>query len=193
VRPGQRIVLRGSGYRPGSTVRLVLFSDPIELGSIAADSDGVFAADLEIPEEAPSGDHAVVAIGVDADGADRVLSLGVSLDRDGPAIESIAVSSPTVRPGDTFTITIRATDPSGVRSVGFYLSVGGMQRDFCGQQMTRTGGTTTDAIWTHDCLVPANIIGGEYTITPFAEDELGNYTNMNQGSSSPLRGTFTVV
>jgi hypothetical protein len=79
-----------------------------------------------------------------------------------------------------------------VESAGFYFTLNGAQRDFCGQQLARTSGTATDGIWTHTCQVPQNVQGGVYTIVPYAVDIVGNYTNTNCCSTSPTRATFTV-
>ena len=117
---------------------------------------------------------------------------GGSDDTTGPTITSVTASPSTVSPGQTLTISIAATDPSGIESVGFYFMRDGVQRDFCGQSTERTSGTSTNGTWTYVCTVPANTVIGSYVVTPFAEDVFGNYTNTNGGTLSPTRGSFTL-
>jgi hypothetical protein len=122
-----------------------------------------------------------------------VLNSNKKFDNDGPKITSISVSQNTVAPGDTFTVSINANDPSGISDVSFSFSVNGGQRDFCGQNTTRTSGTAENGTWTYNCTVPNAVIGGTYTVIPFATDSLRNSTNTNCCSSSPVRATFTVA
>ena len=169
-----------------------MYSTPIDLGETSSNSSGAISKVLQIPGSVPAGSHTIVAIGIDSRGEEFIASLGVVVDNEGPEITSISVSQSTVAPGDTFAITIDANDPSGIDYVGFFFSVNGGQRDFCGQSSSRTSGTDTNGTWTRQCTVPASVIGGTYTITPFAADTLQNYTNTNCCSSSPARATFTV-
>ena len=169
-----------------------MYSTPIDLGETTVSGFGSISEEIQVPNSIPSGAHTIVAFGVNPDGDEHIVSMGVVLDNDGPEITSITVSQSTVAPGDTFTIPIDANDPSGIAYVGFSFSVNGAQRDFCGQNISRTSGTDTNGTWTRQCTVPASVIGGTYTITPFAADTLQNYTNTNCCSSSPARATFTV-
>jgi|TARA_R110002110_G_scaffold51172_2_gene150454 hypothetical protein len=86
------------------------------------------------------------------------------------------------------------TDPSGVDYSSFFFSRDGVQSDFCGQgPLVLTSGNAFNGTWTFDCVAPANVISGDYEITPFAQDVLGNYTNMNGGRSDATRANFTVT
>ncbi len=117
---------------------------------------------------------------------------GVTTDSDGPEIVTLSVSEATVAPGDTFTITAQVQDGSEVQSAGFYFTLDGAQRDFCGQGLQLTGGDANAGTWTHECVVPADVQGGDYTIVPYAQDAVGNYTNTNCCSSSDTRAYFSV-
>ena len=113
-------------------------------------------------------------------------------DVTGPEITSVTASPSTVSPGQILTISIDVNDPSGINYVGFSFSRDGVQRDFCGQSTQLTSGTSTNGTWTYECTVPANTVIGEYVVTPYAKDNLGNYTNTNGGTLSPTRGSFTL-
>ena len=117
---------------------------------------------------------------------------GVTTDSDGPEIVTLSVSEATVAPGDTFTITAQVQDGAEVQSAGFYFTLDGAQRDFCGQGLQLTGGDANAGTWTHDCLVPDDVQGGDYTIVPYAQDGVGNWTNTNCCSSSDTRAYFSV-
>jgi hypothetical protein len=99
---------------------------------------------------------------------------------------SVSVSRLVVTHGDTFTISIEATDSDGVKQVGFWLEVNGSQRDFCSQSAEMTSGSAENGVWSRDCVVPAAVIGGVYTVHPYALDSLYNETFSNS------RATFTV-
>ena len=124
---------------------------------------------------------------MDPNDIEIIVSQPVSVDRDGPTVPELSASPTSVSPGGSFAITARVQDPSGVESAGFYFTLNGAQRDFCGQELARTSGTATDGIWTHTCQVPQNVQGGVYTIVPYAVDIVGNYTNTNCCSTSPTR------
>jgi hypothetical protein len=117
---------------------------------------------------------------------------GGSDDTTGPTITSVTATPSTVSPGQTLTISIAATDPSGIDYVGFSFSRDGVQRDFCGQSTQLTSGTSTNGTWTYECTVPANTVIGSYVVTPYAKDNFGNYTNTNGGTLSPTRGSFSL-
>jgi hypothetical protein len=121
-----------------------------------------------------------------------VTVVGGSDDEIGPTITSVTATPSTVSPGDTLTISIVASDPSGIESVGFYFQRNGVQRDFCGQETTRASGTSTNGIWQYVCTVPFETVIGVYEITPFALDVFGNYTNTNGGTEDSTRGSFTL-
>jgi hypothetical protein len=188
-RPGSLITIRGSGFKANSVVTIVMFSEPVELGTADVDSSGDFSAEVVIPE-LEDGEHLIEVSGEDPTGAERKISRTVSVDRVGPDITSVTVAPLTVSPGDVFTITIAATDVTGVEYVGFYFNLEGLgQRDFCGQQTEFNEGTGN---WTATCTVPDLVLNGEYEIVPYAEDLLGNFTNTNCCSTSETRGAFTV-
>lgn len=63
---GARVTLRAEGFVPGETVRFVLHSDPVFLGTAVADANGVATLVVALPDGVPAGQHHVVATGVDS-------------------------------------------------------------------------------------------------------------------------------
>lgn len=74
VEPGEAITVSGSGWLPGSTVTLTLFSDPIDLGSAAVGADGTFSTQVVIPSSVSPGTHELRVSGTGADGQPRTTS-----------------------------------------------------------------------------------------------------------------------
>ena len=76
---GQQITVTGSGFLPGSTVQLIIYSTPTPLGTVVADSTGSFSALVTVPTSLAAGSHSLVASGVDANGAPRYLRMDVTV------------------------------------------------------------------------------------------------------------------
>lgn len=62
IHAGSDITISGTGFTPGATIAFELHSDPIALGTLTADSDGVLNGTLRIPASAPAGAHTLVAL-----------------------------------------------------------------------------------------------------------------------------------
>ena len=62
IRAGKDITISGTGFAPGATIAFELHSDPITLGTLTADADGVLQGALRIPASAPAGAHTLVAL-----------------------------------------------------------------------------------------------------------------------------------
>ena len=113
-------------------------------------------------------------------------------DNDGPTIVSVDVNDTTFAPGDSLVMRARLRDPAGVQYAAFMYQVGDKNYSWCGWDATRTSGTVYDGWWELSCVVPATARIGTYTVTPYAQDSVENWTNMNGGDESPLTTTFTV-
>jgi hypothetical protein len=72
----------GSGFAPGSIVRVWLFSEPTELSDLLADASGSFTGQAQLPEGIPVGEHTVQLNGLTQDGQLRSVSLGVLVQPD---------------------------------------------------------------------------------------------------------------
>jgi hypothetical protein len=59
-----KAALNGSGFKPVSTVRVWIFSEPTFLGEIPVNPDGTFDANLLVPASLPVGDHTLQINGV---------------------------------------------------------------------------------------------------------------------------------
>jgi LPXTG-motif cell wall-anchored protein len=62
IRAGDAVTVSGNGFEPNATIAFELRSDPIALGSLTADADGVLTGSLRIPVGAPVGAHTLVAL-----------------------------------------------------------------------------------------------------------------------------------
>lgn len=69
----------GSGYAPGSLIKVWLFSDPTSLTQVIADEDGNFTGTATIPSNVPTGNHTLQLNGITQDGQVRSVALGVVL------------------------------------------------------------------------------------------------------------------
>jgi hypothetical protein len=67
----------GTGFAPGSVVKVWLFSDPTELSDVLADEAGNFVGQSAIPQAIPTGEHTIQLNGLTQDGQFRSVSLGV--------------------------------------------------------------------------------------------------------------------
>lgn len=69
AKPGEKITVNGSDWKPGEQVTLELHSDPLALGEFTVTAEGLLNAVVTIPEAATPGTHHIVATvpGVDQD------------------------------------------------------------------------------------------------------------------------------
>lgn len=78
--PGELVTVSGDGFRSGSQVRVVMFSEPVVLGTAKADAAGQVALDVKIPASFAAGSqHRIELQGVDPSGEVRILSQSVTL------------------------------------------------------------------------------------------------------------------
>jgi hypothetical protein len=83
----------GTGFAPGSTIRVWLFSDPSELMTVVADANGNFSGTTTLPVGIPEGQHTVQLNGLSKDGQVRSVSLGVVVQPD-------LIPAPVITPFD---------------------------------------------------------------------------------------------
>lgn len=103
IQHGGSVHVSGSGFKPGSTADLWLFSTPVLLGEPAVDRHGDFAATYAIPASTPAGAHTLQINGLSADGELRTAITGVVL-------EAAQAAAPGAAPA--------ATAGSGLASTG---------------------------------------------------------------------------
>lgn len=93
---GAEITMSGTGFLPGSTVELVVYSTPVKLGEAVVSADGSFSATVTLPEDLASGDHHLVATGVDPDGNVRNLVVEISVTGGAAALADTGFSAAPV-------------------------------------------------------------------------------------------------
>ena len=76
---GGQVTVTGTGFLPGSTVALVVYSTPVKLGEAVVLADGTFSATVTLPKDLANGAHHLVATGVDANGNTRNLVVEVTV------------------------------------------------------------------------------------------------------------------
>ncbi|GAB3865885.1 hypothetical protein ACFPIJ_13695 [Dactylosporangium cerinum] len=75
--PSQDIVVIGTGFMPYSTATIVIYSQPINLGSATTDGAGNFSKPVKVPADLVVGGHSLVAAGVDPDGLPHSLKMAI--------------------------------------------------------------------------------------------------------------------
>ena len=78
VTSGGTVTLTGGGYLPFSTVTVVMYSDPVVLGTTTADADGAISLTVTLPAGV-TGEHDLVASGVDPSGRPHHLTMAVTV------------------------------------------------------------------------------------------------------------------
>lgn len=77
--PAQRITVIGTGFAPYSTAKVIVYSEPVELGTVTADVDGNFRLPVTVPADLEVGTHTFLATGVDHDGEEMGMALPVTV------------------------------------------------------------------------------------------------------------------
>jgi hypothetical protein len=67
----------GTGFAPGSLVKVWLFSEPAELSQLTADASGNFTGRAMVPTDTAVGEHTIQLNGISKDGQLRSVALGV--------------------------------------------------------------------------------------------------------------------
>lgn len=111
VEQGQRITVGGSGFLPGTTVTVGMYSLPTLLGTAVADQAGEFSVEVTIPSTHPLGAHTVAASGIGADSEPWLLTAGTTV------IAKSVVTPPTPRPGSG----LATTGPDAQATTGLVL------------------------------------------------------------------------
>jgi hypothetical protein len=73
------IPMAGSGFAPGSMVKLFMFSTATSIGSAVARGDGSYGVRATIPAKAAVGSHTIQVAGMNASGQSVALSMGVTV------------------------------------------------------------------------------------------------------------------
>ena len=89
---GKTMTVTGSGYMPGSTVTVLIYSAPQILTTTVADSAGNFSVTVTVPAGLAPGAHTLVASGYDNNGDQRFTTLAVTVSAAGTA----TITGPTI-------------------------------------------------------------------------------------------------
>ncbi len=57
------VALQGGGFLAGTPIEVIVFSDPIQIGTLIADANGGFDANLQLPDSVKPGEHRVLVRG----------------------------------------------------------------------------------------------------------------------------------
>ncbi|GGM81065.1 beta strand repeat-containing protein [Dactylosporangium sucinum] len=91
--PGGTVTLSGSGYKANTTITLVVYSTPVELGTTTTDSGGAFSVTVPLPASLASGTHTLVAAGLAPDNTLRYLSVPVAVASEDLAVTGAATGA----------------------------------------------------------------------------------------------------
>ncbi|MGK0541436.1 Ig-like domain-containing protein [Propionimicrobium lymphophilum] len=64
--PGESVMANGSGFVPGEKIEVEFHSTPVRLGTVTAEEDGTFVAEVKTPKAAQAGEHNIVFKAKDA-------------------------------------------------------------------------------------------------------------------------------
>lgn len=77
LRRGDSVRIKASGFEPGSTIDVWLFSSPVRLGSAEVASDGAVTGTFSVPDDAQEGAHRIAIVARTADGEPATLVVGI--------------------------------------------------------------------------------------------------------------------
>ena len=81
----------GTGFAPGSIVEVWMMSNPIQLGTTSADSEGKVEGVFKVPSGVESGSHRLVFKGRNADDASVVVAIGISYTADNESSNAVRI------------------------------------------------------------------------------------------------------
>ncbi|WP_433053393.1 hypothetical protein [Dactylosporangium sp. CS-033363] len=79
AKPGQDIVVIGTGFMPYSTATIVVYSQPLELGTVVTDAQGNFSKPVRVPPDLVVGAHSLVAAGIGPNGQPHSLKMAITV------------------------------------------------------------------------------------------------------------------
>jgi LPXTG-motif cell wall-anchored protein len=79
VAAGGQLTVSGSGWKPNSTVQIILNSTPVGLGTANVNVEGNFSKVVTIPADTAPGAHTIVLVGTNAAGIARQVSRAITV------------------------------------------------------------------------------------------------------------------
>jgi hypothetical protein len=92
---GGTVTITGSGFAPGSTVVLTVFSTPVSLGTAVASPSGTINATVTLPPGTNAGSHTLLASGLDSQGEPVHLAKAVTVATTPPTTTPPTTTPPT--------------------------------------------------------------------------------------------------
>jgi outer membrane protein OmpA-like peptidoglycan-associated protein len=84
---GQSLAVTGTGFRPNSSVKVWMLSNPRNFGTVMTDAKGSFAAEVMMPDNIAPGDHTVQVNGQNAKGGTSSMNVGLEVALEETAVE----------------------------------------------------------------------------------------------------------
>eukprot|EP00942_MAST-04A_sp_MAST-4A-sp1_P010231 g10231.t1 len=120
-----------------------------------------------------------------------LFSVHASDDSTPPVVSSVLLSTSILNVADgnaQVTVTWSATDESGVKKSYLYFRHEGTSNHLWCEDTngisitsaTRTSGTAIDGTWSSTCYIPSSSVNGEWKISVYAEDTIGNDKTYNE-------------
>jgi len=83
------VKVAGSGFLPGSDIKVEMFSNPQLLGIVPVDANGSFRASLQVSPDTEVGTHTIKTTGVDITQVERKLAIGLVFNMEKPTASII--------------------------------------------------------------------------------------------------------
>jgi len=155
------------------------------------ETDGVWSVSCDVPENAVNESYSLWAGAQDNFGnsnlADWVefVVVGGNDDNQAPTVSDVSIPA-SIQPGETATITWRASDPSGVSGAYPWVYLPGppwgvLYGPGIGDPV-RTSGDASDGTYSQTFTLPADSPSGTYAVYISVRDDLGNKTYQQYGS-----------
>ena len=120
---------------------------------------------------------------------------GASDDATGPAIRSVELGAPGYTPGASMSVTVAASDPSGINHLSLTFVTGGRGYPVCDDvgHPQLTSGTMYDGTWSLSCDLPEHLRNGDWAVYASARDAVNNWTYGQNGDPGQVTGSFAVT
>lgn len=123
VPQGGSITVSSTGWRPGSTVTILL--DGVVLGTLTADASGGVSGSFTVPGGTTTGGHQVNAQGTGANGNALALSAPITVTALATTASFTATPAPTATPTTTGSLPVTGAQIAGAVAVGGALVLAG--------------------------------------------------------------------
>ncbi|MFM7650913.1 MAG: hypothetical protein ACKO6O_07980 [Acidimicrobiaceae bacterium] len=127
---GQSLAVTGTGFRPNSPVKVWMFSNPRNFGTVTTDAKGSFAAEVPIPDNLAPGDHTAQVNGQNARGGTRSMNMGLEVALEEPTVKR--PNQPTRSTAKSFTARVYFKVQSAILTKATQKQLVGIAKRFAG-------------------------------------------------------------